>query len=148
MFKVKDEGRRRLPFLLTFNIFCYFFYCFYCGLWSGIYLLGWCSKWTNAYHLLKRMKHLNQEFIKLAIIITFRSSFNNLSDMSGFIRLESQGRKYLLHKGSWKVRQSQEIWKFLHKKSRKKFHWKMKFLEAHLVFKIVFHKKCYWVCPF
>ena len=26
--------------------------------------------------------------------------------------MESQGRKYLWHKGSWKVRESQGIWKF------------------------------------
>ena len=37
----------------------------------------------------------------------------------GSYGLESQGRKYLLHKGSWKVRESQEIWKFLHKSQGK-----------------------------
>ena len=39
------------------------------------------------------MKHSNQEFIKLAVIITFHSSLNNSSDMSGFIRSGKSGKK-------------------------------------------------------
>ena len=45
--------------------------------------------------------------------------------------MESQGKSGNLKIFAQKVKESQG----------KKFQWKMKFLEAHLVFKIVFHKK-------
>ena len=52
--------------------------------------------------------------------------------------MESQGKSGNLKIFAQKVKESQG----------KKFQWKMKFLEAHLVLKIVLHKNSYWVCLF
>ena len=52
-------------------------------------------------------------------MIWIKNTYNENEMLQGLFGLENQGRKYVLHKGLWKVRDSEEILKFLHKKSGK-----------------------------
>ena len=52
------------------------------------------------------------------------------------------------HGKSGKVRKFENFCIKVRESQGKNFQWKMKYLEAHLVFKIISHKKSYWVCLF